>query len=250
MIINNRLSYVESKFDNHRKISEKQHKDLMTENALLRDRLEANIMQENERTKSAKEHLDNPQSSSNPSIADIMSLREELEKKLFDLDVRLVECEQYSRRENLVISGIPNSVTQDKLQQKVLDILDLIGLKLVPDDITACHRLYSPPHSQYPAKVVVRFVNRKIANFCLDHRDDLQQKAYNKLRLNLRFFESVCAKNEESLRICRWLKGENKIHDYYTRNGYVKVVGVEHGRPWKIAHPDILRKKFEDIPVF
>ena len=170
-----------------------------------------------------------------------------MEKKLLELDIRLLECEQYSRRENLIISGIPDTVDQKNLQQKVLDILGLIGLKLVPDDITACHRLYNPPGSQFPAKVIVRFMNRKIVNFCLEHRDDLQQKAFDSFRLNLRFYESLCSKNEESIRICKWLSQQHKIHDYYVRNGYVKIVAQVNGRPERIKHPDLLRKKF-DVP--
>ena len=109
--------------------------------------------------------------------------------------------------------------------------------------------MYNTPQSRYPAKVVVRFYNRKAVNFCMDHRDDLQQKAYNQLRLNLRFFSSLCPKNQETLRICKWLKQENRIHDHYIRNGFVKVVDEEHGRPWKASNPSMLRKKFEDIPV-
>ena len=248
-IFNNRLKYIEDKSDNRSSIFEKKLKELTTENMQLKDRLEAYILLESEREENIKECLNNSQSSLNPENTDISSLREELEKKLLDLDTRLIECEQYSRRENLVISGIPNSVTQDQLQSKVLDILGLIGFKLVPDDIAACHRLYSPPHSQYPAKVVVRFCNRKVVNFCLEHRDDLQQKAYSQLKLNLRFFDSICAKNEESLRICKWLKRQNMIYDFYTRNGFVKVVGAEHSRPWKVTNPDILRKMFVDIPI-
>ena len=125
--------------------------------------------------------------------------------------------------------------------------MGLIGLDIIPDDISACHRLYNPPGSEFPAKVIVRFCNRKIVNFCLDHREDLQQKAFEHLRLNLRFFESLCSKNEESMRICKWLSQQHKIHDYYLRNGFVKIVVVENGRPEKIKHPDLLRKKF-DIP--
>ena len=172
-----------------------------------------------------------------------------MEKKLFDIDVRLVECEQYSRRENLIISGILDAVDQKHLQQKVLQILGTIGLYLIPDDISACHRLYKPPDSQYPAKVVVRFVNIKIVNFCLEHKKDLQQQASHQMRLNLRFYESLCSKNEESLRICKWLNQQNKIHDHYLRNGFVKLVAEENGISRKVKHPDLLRKEFPGIPV-
>ena len=243
-----KCEYLEEKFDSYKKIVDKEHKLLKEENMQLRDRLEGLIIKETEREDMIKECLNNSQRSPNPSLTDFQPLREDMEKKLRDLDKRLVECEQYSRRENLVISGIPRSVKQEQLEQKVIEILAQIGLKLIPDDISACHRLYNPPHSEYPAKVVVRFCNRKIVNFCLLHRDNLQEKAYQNLRLNLRFFESLCSKNEESLRISKWLKREHKIQDYFLRNGFVKVVLEEHGRPQKIFHPDDLRKKFH-VPV-
>ena len=147
-----------------------------------------------------------------------------------------------------MISGIPDAIDQKHLQSKVIQILSTIDLHVVPDDISACHRLYNPPDSQYPARVVVRFLNRKIVNFCIEHRKELQQGASRHLRLNIRIFESLCAKNEESLRICKWLNQEGKIHDHYLRNGFVKIVMEENGRPQKVKHPEILRRKFDPIP--
>lgn len=245
--VNDRLCYTQNEFDDHKTVMEQKFQTLKDENTQLKERLEDYILKETERENNIKEILSNPQNP--PCMPDILSLKEELEVKLLELDTRLIEVEQYSRRESLVISGIPSNVPQKQLQKKVIDILGLIGLMIIPDDIAACHRLYNPPHSEYPAKVVVRFCNRKVVNFCLEHREDLQQKAYDKLRLNLRFFDSICAKNEEVLRISKWLKRENKIHDYFIRNGFVKVVIEEHGRPWKISHPNVLRKKFENIPL-
>ena len=223
------------------------HQVLMIENTQLREKLDDYIAKDVEREERIKECITNSGNVPNPCIID-EALKSEIDKKLLDLDIRLTECEQYSRRESLVISGIPDTIGQKQLQQKVLQILSTIGLDLVPDDISACHRLFNPPDSQFPAKVVVRFVNRKVVNFCLEHRDELQQQASRQMRLNLRFFESLCSKNEETLRICKWLKQENKIYDHYLRNGFVKVVTEENSQPLKIKHPEILRKKFADIP--
>ena len=239
---------LENKMDNYKSMLEKDLQAVKAENHELKDKLESYILQEAERYELIKECFNNPENPTRPCVTDLLPLREELEKKLYELDVRLIECEQYSRRESLVISGIPDTIDQKHLQSKVIQILSTIDLHIVPDDISACHRLYNPPNSQFPARVVVRFVNRKIVNFCLDHRNDLQQQARLHLRLNLRFFESLCAKNEESLRICKWLNQEQKIHDHFLRNGFVKVVMEENGRPQKVKHPEFLRRKFEHIP--
>ena len=243
----NKFDYLQGKFDNYKSIVDKEIRSVREENAQLRENLDRYIAEESIRNDNIKECINTAPTL--PCVTDIQPLRDQLEKKLMELDIRLVECEQYSRRESLIISGIPNSVKQQQLEGKVIEILRLIGLNIVPDDITACHRLFSPAGSEYPAKVIVRFFNRKVVNFCLEHRDNLQEKAYQHLRLNLRFFESLCTKNEESLRICKWLKGEQRIDEYFLRNGFVKIVGEQNGRPTKIPHPDILRQKFEGIPV-
>ena len=246
--MDDKLTFLENKFD-HYKISMNIELEALREvNENLKNKLESYISQESEREEKIKECFNSPLNVPN-CIVDLQPIKDDLEKKILDLDVRLVEAEQYSRRENLIISGIPNSVKQKDLEQKVIDILGQIGVHIIPNDITACHRLYSPPGSEFPAKVIVRFYNRKVVNFCLDHKDVLQQRAYDQLRMNLRFYDSVCSKNQESLRICKWLYQQKKIHDYYLRNGFVKIVAHENGRPEKIKHPDFLRKKFVVPPT-
>ena len=243
-----KFTYVEDKIDNYTKIVNKELNVLKNENAQLRDKLDSYILQESEREEQIKECFNNPQNVPN-CITDLSPIKDELEKKLFDLDVRLIECEQYSRRESLVISGIPESISQNqyKLEEKVISILGLIGLNITRKDISACHQLYKSPGSRFPAKVVVRFVNRKIVNYCLEHRNDLQEMAFQNLHLNLRFYQSLCPKNEESLRICNRLSRDNKIHSHFIRNGFVKIVEAENGRPVKVKHPDHLREKFPDM---
>ena len=270
--MNDKLMFLENKFDLYKLNLDIELEAAKAENETLRKKLDDYILKETEREEKIKECFNSPQNIPN-CITDLQPLREdleknivelearivecedsrrvdkeELEKKLLETDIRLVESEQYSRRENLIISGIPSTVNQRNLQQKVIDILGLIGLEVAPKEIPACHRLYNPPGSEFPAKVIVRFCNRKIVNFCLENRDELQQKAYDQLRLNLRFLESLCSKNKETLRLCKWLSQQKKIHDYYLRNGFVKVVVHDQGRPEKIKHSDLLRKKF-DIPA-
>jgi hypothetical protein len=172
-----------------------------------------------------------------------------LRLKLHDLEVRVIECEQYSRRENLVISGIPDSVPQKNLQDKVLEILGAAGFKdLRPDDIQACHRLHKPRNSRYPARVIVRFLSRKIVDFCLANRERVQRDIKSNTNMNIRIFENLSKKNEESLRLCNWLEEDGSIHDHYIRNGFVKIVKTAGDRPEKINHPDYLREKFPNIP--
>ena len=246
--LENKIDYYKMNYDIQMQATNEELQKSREENERLKTKLDTYISQESEREELIKECLNSPPNTPN-CITDFDPLREEFYKALYEVDVRLIECEQYSRRESLVISGIPESVSKNQfqLQQKVISILGLIGLVIIPDDISACHRLFQRPGTGYPAKVIVRFVNRKIVNFCLDHRDDLQQKAFKEMQLNLRFFESLCTKNEESLRISKRLKDQGKIRDCYLRNGFVKIVD-ENGHSHKVTHPDSLKNSFRELP--
>ena len=148
-------------------------------------------------------------------------------KTLFDqvysMDVRLSECDQYTRRSNLVISGIPENVDQKNLEHEVLKILKSIGLYNVSSyQIVACHRLRKNINDKYPARTIVRFTNRKIVESCLLRRQRLKQLKYY-LKMNIRFFENLSNSNEKILKECQNLYNQQLIHSYIIRNGFLKI---------------------------
>ena len=51
--------------------------------------------------------------------------------------------------------GIPQSVKSKDLEDKVINVLDKVNVKMTKNDIEACHRLGDS------RKTIVRFVNRK-----------------------------------------------------------------------------------------
>ena len=85
----------------------------------------------------------------------------------------LANFQQYSRRENIEIIGIPDSY-DDNLEFNVMCLLKRIGLpNLSSYDIIACHRLKKIKKDK-PANVIVRFVNRKGAHVSLMNRKMLK----------------------------------------------------------------------------
>ena len=61
---------------------------------------------------------------------------------MYYMDCKIIENNQYARRESLVISGIPDNVDQNHLEEKVLLISRTIGLSHISSyNISACHRL-------------------------------------------------------------------------------------------------------------
>ena len=66
--------------------------------------------------------------------------------------------------------------------------------------------------------------------------------------MNVRFFESLCKQNESVLKECNKLKAKEVIHDFYTSNGFLKIVKKENDKKTlKIHHPDDLYAEFKDF---
>ena len=49
--------------------------------------------------------------------------------------------QQFGRRNDIEIAGIPDSVPQKDLENKVVDILNAIGVNVSNDDFEDCHRI-------------------------------------------------------------------------------------------------------------
>ena len=178
-------------------------------------------------------------------VEELEKLVEKLNEKMFDLDCRVVECEQYSRRENMVITGIPENIEDiNQLESTIITTLENLGIYIDQKDISACHRL--GPYKQnarYPRSVIVRFVNRKIVHHALNNRDKLWGLK-DVLHMNLRFYESLCSLNNESRKLCNDLQRRGEIHSFSIRDGFVKIVANEGDRPVKIRHPELLKKRY------
>ena len=68
--------------------------------------------------------------------------------------------EQYSRRENVRISGLDEPTDREtNLETRVLGLLQSTGTHIAAGDIAACHRTGKPKNGSRP--VLVRFVSRK-----------------------------------------------------------------------------------------
>ena len=64
-----------------------------------------------------------------------------LNKRVYDLECEFYKNQQYNRRNNIEISGIPDTVQDNELEDKVIEILEKIDVKVVNRDVEACHRL-------------------------------------------------------------------------------------------------------------
>ena len=177
---------------------------------------------------------------------DLLNKIDIIYEDIYALDCRVINTEQYARRESIIISGIPDNIKQEFLEPTVLEILRSIGLRDVTSyGISACHRLFKKKNNRFPAQTIIRFTNRKIVGFCLRNRESLLN-VKNTMKMNLRFYESLCSSNEEVLKECYNLKKHGVISDYYLRNGFIKLIRADNTRIIKIKHPDELYDLFSD----
>lgn len=95
---------------------------------------------------------------SNKKLQDEIS---HLRKKVNDIECNEAATNQYGRRNNLEISGVPSEVHDSNLEDKVVQILNKIDVNIQPNEIEACHRMALGRNQTGPKKVIVRFINRK-----------------------------------------------------------------------------------------
>ena len=94
----------------------------------------------------------------------------EMDAKVINLETRVNATEQYGRRNNIEIIGIPDDVKINQLEDKVVEIFKSINVETESRDIEACHRL----GKSTPKRTIVRFVNRKFAKSILYSRKRLK----------------------------------------------------------------------------
>ena len=88
--------------------------------------------------------------------------------KFIELERQHHKLEQYTRRECLDFSGIPNSVAPKDLENFILPLLQEIGINLDKSRIIACHRLENTDAT------IVKFLNRKDAENVYSNKKKLK----------------------------------------------------------------------------
>ena len=90
---------------------------------------------------------------------------------MLEIDQKNNHLDQYSRRNNLEIQGIPANITDDKLEGKVIDIFSCLGIEVKSSDIEDCHTLGYANRKN----TIVRFAKRKFCYHSLDKKMDLHK---------------------------------------------------------------------------
>ncbi|CAN8019000.1 unnamed protein product [Ixodes persulcatus] len=151
------------------------------------------------------------------------------------LKLEVNSLEQYSRRQNLEIHGLPRSENEN-LRSKVNEIARKLELsELTENDLDGLHRL--PPKPGKIPVILVRFLSRVTRDQWLAKWGGLRDTG-----LNVRFFDNLTASNKKLLWMTKTKAREQGYAFTWQKNGTVFVRKAQGQRAIKIESEDDLGK--------
>lgn len=160
-------------------------------------------------------------------VKELKKQNEEKKQKITTLENRLADLEQYTRINDLIISGLDakprsyaravasgggESTDQDleSVEQQVVRFMNSKGIVLDSKDIDACHPLPRKDRQLKPS-IILRFATRK-------QKIALLKQGRNLKGTNVYINEHLTKKNSDIARQARQLRKENKIQATWTSN--------------------------------
>ena len=159
-----------------------------------------------------------------------------LEKRVTELQKSQAKAEQYSRRNNVEISGIRHEIPNNNLEDKVIDICMDADIEIGHMNIEGCHQL---PLSRNSAggtqRVIVKFVNRK-------HSEDMLrlQKIINS-RSKVFIFNSLCPYYRYLWGKCKELKRRGIFNQVFCLGAIATIKVSDNGPLVKVCHENDLK---------
>ena len=147
--------------------------------------------------------------------------------------------EQYLRRECIEIAGIPSSITNDLLEERVILIFEKLGVVMEAMDIAVCHRLGET------GRVIVKLL--KDAQNVLEERHKLRSKnlyddntdTNNKRKIFIN--QSLCPYYRKLSGMAKDLNNEGLIEFFWIANGTIKIKESSRSKPISITHESDLQ---------
>ena len=177
----------------------------------------------------------------------VIKLENQIKNNEIEYQTDINRLEQYGRRSNVEIAGIPDEVSSNELENKVVQIFKEMDVIVEPRDIEACHRLPKGRVAKGPARTIVRFVNRKYCDEIFKKKRNLKNIDKKKLNLrnnNIYVNYSLCRDYRRIWYYARKLHSEGRISKFWVSNGTVKIALAENSPPISILHKSKLEELF------
>ena len=166
-------------------------------------------------------------------------------KQIVEIEKRLSDQEQYTRRECVELVGLPTELHGDQLEDHVVDVFRTAGVEV---NKWSCHVIHRLKNKKV---VIAKLVNRQDALSILRGKKKLRNlDEGSKKRLktqNIYVNESLCPPYWKLLGKCNALLKRKYISNLCLVNGKLKIKrGPTDDRATDIKHEDDLRQIFGD----
>ena len=171
-----------------------------------------------------------------------------LEEASIENERRLNMMDQHSRKVNLEIDGIPDTIPQKDLKSYVVDIFRHAQVDPVStDDIEVVHRLNS---KKTPKTTIIR-AKRDFLEKVYRQKKSIQSVGKNKMNVATTFYinESLSPSSKSLAFNCRQLKKANLVSDTWCSNGKIKIKTLDD-KVEIITHEYDLFTMFKDFKNF
>ena len=169
-------------------------------------------------------------------------------QQVVDLERQCWANAQYSRKECLEIVGIPHSVDDNSLEEKVIQVFEKVGCNINSSNIESCHRI-----TKRNDRVTVKFSRTKDCQQVLSVKKNLQKLKMENIGLtgNNEVFvnHSLCPYYHVLWSKSKVLLNMGKINRLMVSNGTAKVKISKISAPISITHADDFTKYFPDVDL-
>lgn len=159
---------------------------------------------------------------------ELRTMCKEHSRTIVQLEKRVVQCEQYSRRSNVEIRGVTQKENED-VAQLVSKIGEVIGEPISAGDMDACHRV--PTREAGKSNIVVQFRSREKRDSVLEKARKFRVKnnqigisGESQIYLN----EHLCPTLKQLLALAIVKKHECGWRFVWTRNGKIFARKLEN----------------------
>ena len=151
---------------------------------------------------------------------------------------------------NKIISGIPDSININQLEESVTEILTDINVNVASNGIEACHRIGKKDTRIGSTKTIICFVNRKHVKQALYNKKTFpspKKYTFNPNNNPSFIIENLTRMNESLAYQGRKLKRNDLVNPCYTRDGIVTIEINESFKASKIHHMNDLLEVFPNF---
>ena len=212
--------------------------DIQLKNSIeaLKTEIIENLINENKRLSKKCDELEK-------KVSELYNTDDDLIDRLYELECGVYDQNQRSRKNNIEISGVPNDVLDENLENTIVTILNECmpeqGTNICSSDIEACHRL---PAKNGPKPVIVRFHSRKIRNTAFELRRSINNFDHSRFGIEendkLWVNDNLSPMMKKLHFYARKLKRANKISRMTSDYGLLKIKIKERDNWKRILHPD------------